>query len=101
MIDPLLNWLLDGLGDLISPILSSAVTLLVEQLVDMLALNLDLPLPQLPGAAAAVTLHLSLQPSSVLMEPDGGKLRPGRRLDGRQVRRSGPARLHSPGRLHG
>ena len=72
LIDPVLNWAVTGLSDLLAPIVSTAATFLVEQVVGVLALDLDLPLPALPGAQGAVTLHLSAAPSSVDMVPEGG-----------------------------
>jgi hypothetical protein len=73
LLDPVLNWAVTGLSDLLAPLVSQAATYLVQMLVDVLALDLDLPLPQLPGAPAPVTLHLSARPSSVSMDPQGGQ----------------------------
>jgi len=73
LLDPILNWAVTGLSDLLAPLVSEAATGLVQMLVDVLALDLDLPLPQLPGAPAAVSLHLSARPSSVHMDPQGGQ----------------------------
>ncbi len=72
LLDPLIQWLFDTLADLISPPLSAALTGLVGEIVDLLALDIELPLPQLPGTAAPVVLQFSLAPSSLHMDPLGG-----------------------------
>ena len=72
LVTPLIDWVVNGLSGLLGPLLGDGLTLLVQQLIDMLALELDLPLPQIPGTAAPVTLHLSIAPASVHMDADGG-----------------------------
>jgi hypothetical protein len=72
LIDPLIQWALDGLADLVSPLLSGLVTDVLVQIVDFLALDIEIPLPQLPGSSNAVRLRFSAEPSSVHMDPDGG-----------------------------
>lgn len=73
LLDPVLNWAVTGLSDLLAPLVSEAATALVQTLIDVLALDLDLPLPQLPGASAPVSLHFSARASSVYMDPQGGQ----------------------------
>lgn len=72
LLENAITWVQDSLAGLVTPFISDAVAALVRQLVGVLGLELDIPLPQLPGAANAVTLHFATEPSSVHMDPIGG-----------------------------
>lgn len=72
LIDGVLDWVADAVFDLIAPFIGDAVTLLLEQVLGSLAIDLPIPLPALPGSAGAVELRFSTELSSAELHPEGG-----------------------------
>jgi len=74
IIDPVLNFVIPGLLDLLEPIIEQQVTTLLQNLLGQFELEVPLPIPQLPGSDKAVAATFKTRLSSVKFTAAGGEL---------------------------
>jgi len=74
IIDPVLNFVIPGLLDLLEPIIEDQVGNLIGDLLNQFEVVLPIPLPQLPGAEKSVEITFKTALSSVQFTTQGGEL---------------------------
>ncbi|MBM4353671.1 MAG: hypothetical protein FJ109_07710 [Deltaproteobacteria bacterium] len=74
IIDPVLNFVIPGLLDLLEPLIEDQVGNMLGDLLNQFEVVLPIPLPQLPGAENAVEITFMTKLSSVQFTTQGGEL---------------------------
>jgi len=74
LLDPLTNFLLPLALDLLEPVVEFTVTQILQQVLQNFAIDLPIPIPQLPGQEEPVTLDFSTFLSTAVFTDAGGEL---------------------------
>jgi len=74
IIDPVLNFVIPGLLDLLEPIIEDQVGNMLGDLLNQFEVVLPIPIPQLPGAQKSVEITFKTMLSSVQFTTQGGEL---------------------------